>query len=59
MRPKFNLSVLLLVTLVLGTSIGLYVSSLSSNLVDFTEDNFEELVITSKRPVIVAFTADW
>ena len=59
MRFRFNLSLLLLVSLVLGTSIGIYVSSLSSKVMDLNADNFDELVDNSRRPVLVAFTAQW
>lgn len=59
MRFRFNLSLLLLVSLVLGTSIGIYVSSLSSEVMDLNADNFDELVDNSRRPVLVAFTAQW
>ena len=59
MRFKINLLHFLLVTVFLGTAIGLYVSNMPGELVDLTVDNFGKLVTNNDRPVLVAFTADW
>ena len=59
MRFKFGLGMLLLFTLVMGTSIGLYVSRLSTEVIDLNDENFDEIVNNSRKPMLVAFTADW
>ena len=59
MRFKFGLGILLLFTLVMGTSIGLYVSRLSTEVIDLNDENFDEIVNNSRKPMLVAFTADW
>lgn len=59
MRPKFSLRTLFIVTVVLGTSLGIYLSGPSGDIVELSADNFDELVISSDRAVVVAFTADW
>ena len=59
MRFKINLLHFLLITVFLGTSIGLYISNMPGEMVDLTSDNFKKLVIDNDRPILVAFTADW
>ena len=59
MRFKINLLHFLLITALLGTSIGLYISNMPGEMIDLTSDNFKKLVIDNDRPVLVAFTADW
>ena len=59
MRFKINLLHFLLITALLGTAIGLYISNMPGEMVDLTSDNFKKLVIDNDRPVLVAFTADW
>ena len=44
---------------VMGTSIGLYVSRLSTEVIDLNDENFDEIVNNSRKPMLVAFTADW
>ena len=59
MRFKINLLHFLLVTVFLGTAIGLYISNMPGELVVLTADNFKKQVVDNDRPVLVAFTADW
>ena len=59
MRLRINLFHFLLATAFLGTSIGLYISYMSGEVINLTDDNFEERVIEKNGPVLVAFTADW
>ena len=59
MRFKINLLHFLLITVFLGTSIGLYISNMPRELVVLTADNFKKQVVDNDRPVLVAFTADW
>ena len=59
MRFKINLLYFLLVTVFLGTAIGLYISNMPGELVVLTADNFKKQVVDNDRPVLVAFTADW
>jgi len=57
---RFNLRLLLIVSVVIGTSVGLYVSQLSSeSLVELTAENFDEKVLSNDKPVVVVFGAEW
>lgn len=57
---RFNLRALLIVSLVVGTSLGLYVSQLSSqSMMELTTEDFDEKVLSSSKPVVVLFKAPW
>ena len=46
MRFKINLLHFLLITVFLGTSIGLYISNMPGEMVDLTSDNFKTVSYT-------------
>lgn len=56
---QFSLRSFILVTIVLGTALGFYLSRPQLGLVELTSDNFDALALSSKRPVLVAFRANW
>ena len=57
---RFNLRALLIASLVVGTSLGLYVSQLSSqSMMELTTEDFDEKVLSSSKPVVVLFKAPW
>ena len=58
---QFSLLSFLIVTIVLGVGLGIlgiYLSSLSPGVVPLTAENFDELALSSKRPVLVTFRAN-
>ena len=59
---QFSLLTFLIVTVVLGVGLGIsgtYLTSSPPAVVQLTSDNFEELAISSKQPVLVTFRANW
>ena len=59
MKPRFSLRVFLLATILLGAFVGIYAVNSTGTLIELTADNFDEIVIASQRPTLVAFSADW
>ena len=59
---QFSLLSFLIVTIVLGVGLGIlgiYLSSSTPGVVALTAENFDELALSSKRPVLVTFRANW
>lgn len=56
---QFRLRTLFFVVLVAGISSGVYVALTRSHVVVLTDENFSSLVLQSKKPVLVEFSASW
>ncbi len=59
LSKQFSLRTLLLLSIASGALLGIYLNQPSADLVEFTDQNFDERIESDKRQVLVLFRADW